>query len=161
MKELIEILKYKLLWLNILFCVIFGVASFYYAPLASLFFILLSNLFDVLGYHFSLIRRSDKLPEKIIVHSYRINQFLFDLLLLILVALQFGYAESISGWVLKLFGLQDIFYYIFLQTPLPLSWNWMKWTPLGFIKGVLNRKEIIIQAFVGIIISVLLFVFIK
>jgi hypothetical protein len=45
---------------------------------AAFLFILLSNLFDILGYHFSLIRRTTQIPEKIIIHSYRINQFMYD-----------------------------------------------------------------------------------
>ena len=156
MKELIEILKYKLIWLNILLLMVFLILSFYYSKAAVLLFLLISNLFDILGYHFSLIRRENKAPEKIIVRSYKINQFMFDLLLLLLIGILFNWLISLTAWILKLFGLQDIFYYMFLNEKLPEKWNWMKWISLGFIKGMLSKHEIIIQALVGIIISILL-----
>ena len=59
---------------------------------------------------------------------------------------------------MKQFGLQDILYYVFLKTSLPQNWTWMKWTPLGFVKGNLTRNEIITQAVVGILIAVVLLI---
>lgn len=153
MDELSNIFKYKLVWLNILLSVILLILSFYQTAAAAFLFVVLSNLFDILGYHFSLIRRSTQLPEKIIIKSYRINQFLFDLLLLILIGIQFDWVAALCGWIMKLFGLQDVFYYVFLKASLPQKWTWMKWTPLGFLKGNLTRWEIVIQAIVGILIA--------
>ena len=158
MNELINILKYKLVWLNLILCIIFLILSFYLFESAALLFVLLSNLFDILGYHFSLIRRTTQLPEKIIIHSYRINQFMYDMLLLIIIGIQFDWAAALAGWILKQFGLQDIFYYLFLKTSLPQKWTWMKWTPLGFFKGNLSRNEIIIQALTGIVIATTLLI---
>lgn len=153
MNELINILKYRLVWLNLILCIFLLILSFYFFEFSALLFVLLSNLFDILGYHFSLIRRSTQLPEKIIIHSYRINQFMYDVLLLIIIGIQFDWIAALAGWILKQFGLQDIFYYLFLKTSLPQKWTWMKWTPLGFIKGNLSRNEIIIQALTGIVIA--------
>ena len=158
MNELINILKYKLVWLNLILCIIFLILSFYLFEFSALLFILSSNLFDILGYHFSLIRRTTQLPEKIIIHSYRINQFMYDMLLLIIIGIQFDWVAALAGWILKQFGLQDIFYYLFLKTSLPQKWTWMKWTPLGFFKGNLSRNEIIIQAIIGIVITVTLLI---
>jgi hypothetical protein len=158
MHELIKILKYRLLWLNILLSILFVVVSFFINEVSAILFVLISNLFDILGYHFSLIRRSKELPEKIIIRSYRINQFLFDLLLLLLIGIQFDWVAALAGWIMKEFGLQDVFYYLFLKEKLPVKWNWMKWTPLGFIKGDLTKNEIVIQAVVGVIISVILLI---
>ncbi len=158
MKELINIFKYKWIWLNIFLSVISLFLSFYFFQTAAILFILLSNLFDILGYHFSLIRRTTQLPEKIIIRSYRINQFMFDVLLLILIGIQFNWVAAIAGWIMKLFGLQDVFYYLFLKENLPAKWNWMKWTPLGLIKGTLTKNEIIIQAVTGIVIAVILLI---
>jgi hypothetical protein len=158
MSEFKNILRYKLVWLNLLLIVIFGLLSFYYFEAASILFVLLSNFFDLLGYHFSLIRRSNQLPEKIIIHSYRINQFMYDVLLLILIGIQFDWIAALAGWIMKEFGLQDILYYLFLKTPLPQKWTWMKWTPLGFFKGDLTKNEIVIQAVIGIVISVILLI---
>ena len=158
MNELINILKYRLVWLNLILCIIFLILSFYLFESAALLFVLLSNLFDILGYHFSLIRRTTQLPEKIIIHSYRINQFMYDMLLLIIIGIQFDWVAALAGWILKQFGLQDIFYYLFLKTSLPQKWTWMKWTPLGFFKGNLSRNEIIIQALTGIVIATTLLI---
>jgi hypothetical protein len=158
MNELINILKYRLVWLNFLLCCLLGLFAFYEYRIAGFLFISVSNLFDIFGYHFSLIRRTNRLPEKIIIRSYRINQFMFDLLLLILIGLLFNWMTALSGWIMKLFGLQDILYYIFLQKGLPEKWTWMKWTPLGFFKGNLTRNEIVIQAVIGILIAIILLV---
>jgi hypothetical protein len=78
---------------------------------------------------------------------------MYDVLLLIIIGIQFDWIAALAGWILKQFGLQDIFYYLFLKTSLPQKWMWMKWTPLGFIKGNLSRNEIIIQALTGIVIA--------
>ena len=158
MIEFANVFKYRLVWLNSLLCILFTVLSFYFTEAAAFLFILLSNLFDILGYHFSLIRRTNQLPEKIIIHSYRINQFMYDVLLLIIIGIQFDWIFSLAGWILKLFGLQDIFYYVFLQEKLPAKWTWMKWTPLGFVKGNLTKNEIIAQAVMGISISLILLI---
>ena len=156
MKEFINILKYRLVWLNILLSAFLIFLSFYYYQTAAFLFVLLSNLFDIFGYHFSLIRRINKLPEKIIISSYRINQFMYDVLLLAIIGIQFGWIASIAGWIMKEFGLQDVLYYLFLQEKLPDKWTWMKWTPLGILKGNLTKNEIIFQAIFGIIISTVL-----
>ncbi len=158
MKEIKNIFSYKLVWLNALLCVLFCGISFFNFKAAAFLFVLLSNFFDILGYHFALIRRTTQLPEKILIHSYRINQFLFDILLLILIGIQFDWIAALSGWIMKMFGLQDIFYYLFLRKELPLKWTWMRWTPLGFFKGVLTKNEIIIQAVIGILISTVLLI---
>lgn len=161
MKELIRIFQYKLIWLNILICLFLLIASFYYSQIAAFLFIFLSNLFDILGYHFVLIRRSIQIPEKIIVRSYRINQFLFDLLLLLLIGLQFNWLASLNGWIMKLFGVQDILYYLILNLPLPEKWTWMKWTPLSFVKGNLLKTEIVLQAITGVLLSIIILLFIQ
>ena len=160
MSEFINILKYRLVGLNLVFCIIFVFISLNFFEGAAFLFILLSNLFDILGYHFTLIRRTKQLPEKIIIHSYRINQFMYDLLLLIIIGFLFGWMVALSGWIMKLFGLQDVFYYLFLQEKLPAKWTWMRWTPLGLIKGNLTRNEIIFQALIGIVISTTLLILI-
>ncbi|MFZ1517363.1 MAG: hypothetical protein WAU11_01230 [Ignavibacteriaceae bacterium] len=156
MLDLLIILKYKRVWLNIILCFLTGILSFIVFEISALFFVLLSNVFDILGYHFTLIRRTNQIPDKIIVKSYRVNQFLFDALLLLLIGIQFSWVASIAGWIVKLFGLQDIFYYLFLNEKLPLKWNWMRWTPLGWFKGDLTKNEIVIQSIVGILIAMIL-----
>ncbi len=156
MNEFINILKYRLVWLNLFLCILFAILSFYFFETSAFLFILLSNLFDILGYHFSLIRRSTQLPEKIIIHSYRINQFMYDVLLLIIIGVEFDWIAAFGGWIMKLFGLQDVLYYVFLKEKLPQKWNWMRWTPLGFFRGDLDRNEIVAQAIIGILIALIL-----
>ena len=93
------------------------------------------------------------MPEQEIIKAYRINQLMFDLMLLIILGLVFGWIAALCGVILKLFGLQDITYYIFLRKSLPEKWHWLRWTPFGFVKKILSKKEVIAQAILGIIIS--------
>ena len=127
--------------------------SFYTHFAVPLLFLLASNLFDILGYHFTLIRRTTTMPEQEIIKAYRINQVMFDVMLLIILGLLFDWVPAICGAILKIFGAQDISYYIFLQKPLPEKWHWLKWTPLGSIKKILTKNEVITQAIAGVIIS--------
>lgn len=83
---------------------------------------------------------------------------MYDVLLLIIIAIQFDWIAALAGWIMKIFGLQDVFYYLFLKEKLPLKWTWMKWTPLGFFKGDLSKNEIVTQAAIGILISVILLI---
>jgi hypothetical protein len=130
------------------------IAISFYTPFAvPLLFLFVSNLFDILGYHFTLIRRTTTMPEQEIIKAYRINQLMFDVMLLIILGLLFGWVPALCGAILKIFGAQDITYYIFLQKPLPEKWHWLKWTPLGFIKKMLTKNEVITQAIIGVIIS--------
>jgi hypothetical protein len=129
----------------------------YYSPFAvHILFILASNLYDILGYHFILVRKLDYLPEKEIIRSYRIIQLMFDITMILLLGVSFGWIPSLCGGLLKIFGVQDVLYYIFLKKPFPRIWTWLKWTPLGFFKRKLNLIEVIIQAFVGIILCALI-----
>ena len=93
------------------------------------------------------------MPEQEIIKAYRVNQLMFDVMLLIILGLLFGWVPALCGAILKIFGAQDISYYIFLQKPLPEKWHWLKWTPLGSIKKILTKNEVITQAIIGVIIS--------
>ena len=93
------------------------------------------------------------MPEQEIIKAYRVNQLMFDVMLLIILGLLFGWVPVLCGAILKIFGAQDISYYIFLQKPLPEKWHWLKWTPLGSIKKILTKNEVITQAIIGMIIS--------
>lgn len=129
----------------------------FYTPFAvPLLFLLVSNLFDILGYHFTLIRRTTTMPEQEIIKAYRINQLMFDVILLIILGLLFGWVPALCGAILKIFGAQDISYYIFLQKSLPEKWHWLKWTPLGSIKKILTKNEVIFQAIIGLVICVVI-----
>lgn len=158
MNELIKIFRYKFIGLNILLSILSLAISFFLYEASSILFVLLSNLYDILGYHFVLRRLNKEIPDKIIVKSYRVNQFLFDVLLLLLIGIQFDWIAALAGWIMKNFGLQDVFYYLFLNEKLPAKWNWMKWTPLGLFKGTLTKNQIIIQSIIGILIAVIILI---
>ena len=156
MKDLLSILKYELITLNVALTLLF-IGLIYYSPFAvPVLFILASNLYDLLGYHFILVRRLDYLPEKEYIRSYRIIQLMFDITLLLLLGVSFGWIPSLCGGLLKIFGVQDLLYYIFLKKPFPKIWTWLKWTPLGFFKRKLTLTEVVIQAIAGIILGALI-----
>lgn len=132
---------------------ILSITSFYTPLTVPFLFLLTSNLFDILGYHFTLIRRTTTLPEREIIKAYRINQLMFDIMLFVILGLLFGWIPALCGKVLKIFGAQDVTYYIFLQKQLPEKWHWLKFTPLGLIKKLLTKNEVLLQATVGLILS--------
>ena len=133
---------------------IFLIALSYYTVFAvPILFLLASNLFDILGYHFTLIRRTTVMPEGEIIKAYRINQLMFDLMLFVVLGLTFGWIPALAGVILKFFGLQDILYYIFLQKQLPEQWHWLRWTPFGLLRKTLTKEQVVIQALIGVIIS--------
>jgi hypothetical protein len=98
------------------------------------------------------------MPEKVIIKAYRINQLMFDVMLLIILGLSFGWVPASCGVILKLFGVQDITYYIFLQKQLPEKWHWLKWTPLGLFKKNPTKIEVVVQAITGIIICIVILI---
>jgi len=158
LKELFEIFRYRLLWLNLILVALSIVLMFHYKIILLLAFVLLINLYDILGYHFTLIRRSTNVPDKVIVKAYRVHQLLFEILIAVLIGLLFGWQYSITCGILKWFGLQDLLYYLFLQKKIPDKFTWMKWTPFGIIKGDLSKFEVIFQATIGIIIAILIII---
>lgn len=155
MKDLLSILRYGWVAINAAL-ILLVLALTVYSPFAvPVLFILTSNLYDILGYHFILIRKQNFLPEREYIKSYRIIQLMFDITLLLLLGIAYGWILSLCGGFLKIFGVQDLLYYFFLKKPFPKIWTWLKLTPLGFAKHKLKLSEVIIQAFLGIIISFL------
>ncbi|MDZ7624972.1 MAG: hypothetical protein U5J96_11110 [Ignavibacteriaceae bacterium] len=149
MGTLKNIFFYKLTGLNFLLVLLLVALSFYTPFAVPFLFLLTSNLFDILGYHFTLIRRTTTMPEKEIIKAYRINQLMFDVMLLIILGLLFGWVPALCGVILKLSGAQDVTYYIFLKKSLPEKWHWLRWTPLGWFKKILTKNEVVFQAVVG------------
>lgn len=158
MNKIFEIIRYKLVWFNIILASAAGAGIYFSEYFVAPFFILTINLFDILGYHFTLIRRSTVIPEKIIVKAYRLNQLMFEALLISLIWVLTGWKFAVVSASLKLTGAQDVLYYLFLQKDFPENWHWMKWTPLGFVKGNLTTREVILQMIFGILLSVLILI---
>ena len=98
------------------------------------------------------------MPEHEIIKAYRINQLMFDAMLFVILGILFGWIPALGGVLLKLFGVQDVTYYIFLQKSLPDKWHWLKFTPLGFIKKNLTKMEVILQAVTGIILCAIVLI---
>jgi len=96
------------------------------------------------------------MPEKEIIKAYRVNQLMFDAMLLVILGLLFGWIPAFCGVILKLFGVQDVTYYIFLQKSLPEEWHWLRWTPFGWFKNVLTKNEVVFQAIAGLLICVVI-----
>lgn len=156
MNDYLKILQYKRVWLNAVLAILSSFGMFYVDILIPITFILASNLYDILGYHFTLIRRTTVMPEKIIIRSYRITQLMFDILLLLLIGVLFNPIISIAAAILKVFGLQDVLYYVFLQKELPEKWTWLRWTPIGFILSPLSKQIVVTQALIGILLALIL-----
>lgn len=131
---------------------------FEYKVFSLMTFVLVINLYDILGYHFTLIRRSTQLPGKVIIKAYRIHQLIFEVLVAVLLGLLIGWTYSISCGILKWFGTQDILYYLFLKKELPKKFTWLKWTPFGIIKGDLSKFEVIFQVVIGIILALMVII---
>jgi hypothetical protein len=94
------------------------------------------------------------MPEQEIIKAYRINQLMFDVMLFIFLGVMVGWVPALCGVILKFFGAQDVTYYIFLRKPLPQEWHWLKWTPFGWFKNILTKKEVIVQALTGLVICI-------
>jgi len=153
LNEFKNIFFYKLTGLNFLIVLLLIAISFYTPFAVPFLFLLMSNLFDILGYHFTLIRRTNTMPEKEIIKAYRIIQLMFDSMLFIFLGLLFGWVSAFCCAILKFFGVQDVTYYIFLRKSLPQEWHWLNWTPLGSVKKILTKNEVVAQAITGVIIS--------
>lgn len=155
MEDLLSILSYRWIALNAVLILLFLGLANYSEFAVPVLFVLASNLYDILGYHFVLVRKQNSLPEKEFIKSYRIIQLMFDITLLLLLGVSFGWASALCGGILKIFGVQDLLYYVFLKKPFPKTWTWLKWTPLGFFKHKLNLQEVTWQAIAGIVIIIL------
>jgi hypothetical protein len=163
----LKIISYKLLWINWIL-VFITLVSLFFTPIASpLFFVFYSNLFDVYGYYFVLRRlwtgegSKDFALGYNVVIAYRIIQHFFDYTLLILIWFVFGFKFAFAGWVMKMFGLQDVLFYKVLNIEPPKVWTWLKWTPFGFAENLLRGKGlenwlVIVQAGLGFLIYILI-----
>lgn len=78
---------------------------------------------------------------------------MFDVMLFIIIGLLTEWVPAFCGVLLKITGVQDLMYYLFLQMSLPEKWTWLRWTPIGLFKKILTKKEVLFQAVIGAIIS--------
>lgn len=131
-------------------------AGFWFAPLAAMGALLLFTMFDLVGWE--AVQPYYDTDRKLVM-AYRILQHTFLLMLFVLTWGLFGWTVA-GAWILVWwFGGADILYYWIGQYLLPTAtWTWMKWTPLGIIKGDLSTLVVLIQAGVGMFIAILLLI---
>ena len=138
-------------------CVAYFLNIPYLYPLA---FVLLTNMFDLLGYGqiMEVTNAYDHTVYHAVLPYYRIIQKLFIFQLA-------NYVWILTGnWIIALGclcanfgGFQDVLYYFFGRYNFNQNYTWLKWTPLGMLIGDLNKWEFIGQGIISftlIIISV-------
>jgi hypothetical protein len=115
--EFVKLVRYAYLPYNWFLFFMALIAQFFTPMIAPLFFIFTSNLFDVYGYYFVLRRLwsedggNDYAQGYNVVIAYRVIQNLFDYTLLALIWVLFGFKFALAGWILKIFGFQDVLFY--------------------------------------------------
>jgi len=128
-----------------------GIGLMFYSYTAPIGFILILNTFDLLGYRNVL--KAELHNTDIELSSYRVMQAMFHVMILTLIYFVYGGEVALCGGLLHWFGLQDFIYYIIGGYDFPKIWSWLRWTPLGLIKGDLSNTEMIIQLIIGLIIG--------
>ena len=135
------------------------VAYFLNIPLLyPLAFVLLTNAFDLIGYGSIMQTVSNSTYflsavsglYSVIIPYYRIIQKLYNFTLV-------GMIWSITGsWIIALGclcanfgGFQDLLYYILGRYNLNQNYTWLRWTPLGWLIGDLNKWEFIAQGLIS------------
>lgn len=171
----INLLKFRLIWLNVILGFLFLVLAFFNSGFVPLFYLFTTNLFDALGYYivlrrmwaektvvfgneFKLVFNLGELESDIILPAYRVIQFMFDFTLFVLIAIVFGLKPAIGGYVTKLFGAQDVLFYLVLKVKLPEKWTWLEWSVFGRLirGGELKNWIVIVQAIIGVILGILI-----
>lgn len=156
MNNLINLLKYKYIWFNIILAVISILLAYSYNFLAPLFFIFITNVFDIYGYYFVLVHKKTIWPDDEIVKAYRIIQFMFDLSILSFIFVQFGPLQTSISLLLKMFGLQDLLYFLILQKKYPANWTWMGFTPIGLFVKKIPNTIIVLQGILALFIALIM-----
>jgi len=174
------LLKWANLRYNVILLVVVLIAAIFQKNFWPFVYLLATNLFDVLGY-FVVLRRlwgvrsleventvvninEGDLHSPIILPAYRVIQHMFDYLLFIFIWVVAGFKFALAGAVLKWFALQDLLFYWVVKYPLPETWTWLSWTPLGLFKLIFKKDislandEVIYQGAVGVIVAILILV---
>ena len=142
---------------------ILGVALFCAAPFLQILylpaFLLVFNAFDLLGYRNVLRSEQFEDPTNKQTPSYRIMQTMFEMALLTIIALTSNIWVSLTVKISHWFGAQDVLYYLIGKYKFDEVFTWLKWTPLGIVKGSLSKNKVIIQASIGILVSAFLIIY--
>lgn len=125
--------------------------------------ILIFSTFDYIGYN--LIGTKDDF-------GYRVIQIAVQVIMIAILWYFFGFITSLSFILLWWFGIADLLYYvidgiiylIFKKSyENGLFWkisynnmNWLWFTPLGLLGVMMNKKLLVIQSVIGILITVII-----
>ena len=149
------------------------IAYFLNIPLLyPLAFVLLTNMFDLLGYGQIMqpIYDADKMLldkyaielriYKEVLPYYRIIQKLFIFQLVNYVWILTGnWIIAIACLCANFGGFQDVLYYLFGRYNFNQNYTWLRWTPLGMLIGDLNKWEFVIQGIVSfLLVSIILLI---
>jgi len=121
-------------------------------------FNLLFNAFDLLGYR-NVLQSETHNTQGIELPSYRIMQSLFQVTLLVLIYLLYGWKVVLCAELLHWCGFQDWLYYFIGRYKMPGVWTWLTWSPVGFFNGDVTDKELTIQILIGMMVSILIYWF--
>lgn len=105
----------------------------YLYPLA---FVLLTNAFDLVGYGNiqQIVSEYDPLLYGSTVPYYRVIQKLYNFTLACLIwSVSGSYIIAVLCLGANFGGAQDLLYYFFGRYNFNQSYNWLKWTPYGYI----------------------------
>lgn len=138
------------------------VAGWWIHPLAALGAILWFTMYDLLAYEG--VAEIETLvfaaPYRRLLCSYRVTQTMFQITLIALTAI-LDIRVAVAWLLMWWFGVEDILYYGIGRYPLADSWSWLAWTPFGiFHPSPLSRSSVIIQAVVGVVFAVGIYILI-
>lgn len=143
--------------------------GFWYAPLAYIGFLLLVNVFDILGY-VNVIQQEKYYdlndPKDLSLPSYRLMQNGFGWLLFFFIFTNFSWVVAVACKLAHWSGLQDVLYYPVAKFKYDDDFTWMYWTPVGIIYYIfmkplpISKTVIIIQGILGFILGLLLIILI-
>jgi hypothetical protein len=148
----IEVVKSRGLIYWYLLTIALGIAGFWlpYLGLASV--LLMFTLFYSFGWE-----SVEHTTQKEAGYHFAQN-FIFFPILILLSFYIYGFKVALLFVIVHRFGFCDLLFYWLTRQHLEDVWTWMAWTPLGWIKGVLSKKEVLIQSFVGILIAILSYI---
>ena len=154
-EELLNLLSGKVLF-SLLLGIIFLIIGILFSNIFLIFFyIIIFNIFDYLGY--SKLLNSGTSPN---VEAYRIMQTMMQVMILAFIYSVAGFWVTTCSEIIHLTGGQDLLYYWIGNYKLDAEWTWMYWTPVGWFwnkSKPIKLKIIIIQAIIGLVISILIY----
>lgn len=157
MNTIIQILRYKLLWLVALLTVVISTSTIFDYRFALPGFGFLYLFMDMLGYYFlaSNGKPTTKYElgptDEVRIKAFRIYAFVASNVILglvialiwVLLGFKAALIVGVGSFLLWWFGVYEILYYKFYKLTLDKEWNWVYWTPVGILKALFKGKNVI------------------